>query len=198
MCIAMEQGVDVDMGASGSAPVRGEASVGAREASGSAPVRSEASVAASVERGRVPAERPRSRVERGHVSMEQGVSLGALSDADLLDRTLVAAARANRAVVALLAHLAEVDARGVHRLCACSSLHTYCRYELGMPEDTAQRRALAARLVRRFPLLRGVARSWRERARHRGGALARNAAPRARAEEAQVRAGGKAAEGGCG
>ncbi|MEZ4221383.1 MAG: hypothetical protein R3B13_10700 [Polyangiaceae bacterium] len=136
MHIETEQRCLGDLGAKGYAPVRIETGVeGASEAKGYAPVRIEANRA----RMRAHVERPR--------------SLGALSDAELLDCTLAAAGRANQAVVALLAHLAEVEARGVHRLCACSSLYTYCRYELGMPEDTAQRRALAARLVRRFPLL---------------------------------------------
>ncbi|MEZ4225693.1 MAG: hypothetical protein R3B13_32375 [Polyangiaceae bacterium] len=125
-----------NLGAKGYAPVRIETGMtGPAGTTGYAPVRIEARDA----QVRAQVERPR--------------SLGALSNAELLDCTLAAAGRANRAVVALIAHLAEVDARGVHRLCACSSLYTYCRYELGMPEDTAQRRALAARLVRRFPLL---------------------------------------------
>ncbi|MEZ4226572.1 MAG: hypothetical protein R3B13_36835 [Polyangiaceae bacterium] len=132
------------------APVRIEASAsggpGAGDARAYAPVRIEASAAGAGEaRAYAPGRTKRCEDEER--------ALGALSDAELLDSTLVVAARANRAVVTLLAHLAEVEARGVHRLCACSSLYTYCRYELGMPEDTAQRRALAARLVRRFPLL---------------------------------------------
>jgi len=54
---------------------------------------------------------------------------------------------------ALLAHLAEVEARGVHRTRACSSLYTYCIYELRMSEDAAFRRAAAAKLAKRFPAL---------------------------------------------
>ncbi|MEZ4227139.1 MAG: hypothetical protein R3B13_39740 [Polyangiaceae bacterium] len=135
------------------APVRIEASeaggTGAEDAKASAPVRIEGRV---VEAGRVGEAKAYAPVRiEGRVAERS--SLGTLSDVELLDSTLVASAHANRAVVALLAHLAEVETRGVHRLCACSSLYTYCRYELGMPEDTAQRRALAARLVRRFPQL---------------------------------------------
>ena len=58
-------------------------------------------------------------------------------------------------VGALLAHLAEVEARGLHRTRACASLYTYCIYELRMSEDAAYRRVAAARVVKRFPLLLG-------------------------------------------
>jgi hypothetical protein len=61
--------------------------------------------------------------------------------------------QSNRVLAVLLAHLAEVEARGLHRVRACVSLHSYCIYELRMSEDTAFRRVAAARLVRRFPLL---------------------------------------------
>ena len=61
--------------------------------------------------------------------------------------------RANTLLAELLAHLAEVEARGIHRERACSSLFTYCVYELRMSEDEAQRRCRAARLARQFPLL---------------------------------------------
>jgi hypothetical protein len=53
----------------------------------------------------------------------------------------------------LLAHLAEVEARGIHSGRARASLYTYCVYELRFSEDEAFRRASAARLVRRFPTL---------------------------------------------
>jgi hypothetical protein len=56
-------------------------------------------------------------------------------------------------LAALLAHLAEVEARGLHRRRACASLYTYCIYELRFSEDAAARRAGAAKLVKRFPLL---------------------------------------------
>ncbi len=61
--------------------------------------------------------------------------------------------RSNQVLAGLLAHLAEVEARGLHRLRACSSLYTYCVYELRMSEDAALRRAHAARFARRFPVL---------------------------------------------
>lgn len=78
--------------------------------------------------------------------------------ADLSDRELLAATRrlvgrSNQLLASLLAHLGEVEARGIHRTRACASLYTYCIYELRFSEDEAFRRVSAARLVRRFPLL---------------------------------------------
>jgi len=64
--------------------------------------------------------------------------------------------RSNQLFAALLAHLAEVEARGLHRTRACASLYTYCIYELRFSEDAAARRAGAAKLVKRFPLLLGA------------------------------------------
>ena len=79
--------------------------------------------------------------------------LGELSDDALLAGTRRLVAAANYTLAALLAHLAEVEARGIHRMRACSSLYTYCIYELRMSEDAAFRRAKAARLCRSFPAL---------------------------------------------
>jgi hypothetical protein len=76
-----------------------------------------------------------------------------LSDAELLAATRSLAGRSNQLLAALLAHLGEVEARGIHRIRACSSLYTYCIYELRFSEDEAFRRVAAARLVRRFPTL---------------------------------------------
>ena len=47
----------------------------------------------------------------------------------------------------------ELEARGLYRERACSSLYIYCVYELRMSEDEAQRRCRAARLARQFPVL---------------------------------------------
>lgn len=60
---------------------------------------------------------------------------------------------ANELTAQLLAHLGEVEARGLHRNMACATLCSYCVYELRMSEDEAQRRCRAARLCRQFPLL---------------------------------------------
>src|SRR5687768_16552143 len=79
--------------------------------------------------------------------------LGGLSDAELLTATRWLVGRSNQVLASLLAHLAEVEARGIHRARACASLYTYCIYELRFSEDEAFRRISAARLVRRFPAL---------------------------------------------
>jgi hypothetical protein len=79
--------------------------------------------------------------------------LAHLSDRELLANTRELVGRSNQVFAALLAHLAEVDARGLHRTRACASLYTYCIYELRFSEDAAARRAGAAKLVKRFPLL---------------------------------------------
>jgi 5-methylcytosine-specific restriction endonuclease McrA len=76
-----------------------------------------------------------------------------LSDAELLAATRSLVGRSNQLLAALLVHLGEVEARGIHRTRACSSLYTYCIYELRFSEDEAFRRVAAARLVRRFPAL---------------------------------------------
>lgn len=81
------------------------------------------------------------------------VSVDALTDDELLAHTRALVGRSNRLLAELLAHLAEVETRGIHRTRACSSLYTYCIYELRFSEDEAFRRVAAARLVKRFPAL---------------------------------------------
>jgi hypothetical protein len=76
-----------------------------------------------------------------------------LSDAELLAATRGLVGRSNQLLASLLAHLGEVEARGIHRTRACASLYGYCIYELRFSEDEAFRRVTAARLVRRFPAL---------------------------------------------
>jgi 5-methylcytosine-specific restriction endonuclease McrA len=76
-----------------------------------------------------------------------------LSDAELLSATRGLVGRSNQLLASLLAHLGEVEARGIHRTRACASLYAYCIYELRFSEDEAFRRVTAARLVRRFPAL---------------------------------------------
>jgi len=80
-----------------------------------------------------------------------GTSLAHLSDNELHANTRCLVGANNRLLAALLLHLAEVEARGIHRTRACSSLYTYCIYELRFSEDAAARRAGAAKLVKRFP-----------------------------------------------
>jgi hypothetical protein len=82
--------------------------------------------------------------------------LAQLSDAELLASTRRLVGTSNKLFAALLLHLAEVEARGIHRTRACASLYTYCIYELRMSEDAAARRSSAARLVKAFPPLLGA------------------------------------------
>jgi hypothetical protein len=85
--------------------------------------------------------------------MDNQGMVSTLSDAELLANTRGLIGRSNQVLAALLAHLGEVEARGLHRTRACSSLYAYCLYELRLSEDEAVRRVTAARLVRRFPEL---------------------------------------------
>ncbi|HWP04583.1 MAG TPA: hypothetical protein VNN72_02520, partial [Polyangiaceae bacterium] len=82
--------------------------------------------------------------------------LATLSDTELLAMTQRLAGTSNQVFAALLEHLAEVEARGLHRTRACSSLYTYCVYELRFSEDAAARRSAAAKLVSRFPAILGA------------------------------------------
>ena len=85
--------------------------------------------------------------------LSSSAPLAGLSDAELLTATRRLVGRSNQLLASLLEHLAEVEARGIHRARACASLYTYCIYELRFSEDEAFRRVSAARLVRRFPAL---------------------------------------------
>jgi hypothetical protein len=90
-----------------------------------------------------------------HVISVDGLahSVERLTDAELLAGTRRLVGRSNQLLAELLAHLGEVEARGIHRIRACSSLYTYCIYELRFSENEAFRRVAAARLTRRFPAL---------------------------------------------
>jgi hypothetical protein len=57
-------------------------------------------------------------------------SLAHLSDDELLANTRRLVGKSNQLFAALLVHLAEVEARGIHRARRCASLYTYCIYEL--------------------------------------------------------------------
>jgi hypothetical protein len=87
------------------------------------------------------------------VSFSPATSPAELSDDELLAATRRLVGRSNLLLAALLEHLAEVEARGIHRTRACSGLYAYCIYELRFLEDEAYRRVAASRLVRRFPAL---------------------------------------------
>ena len=76
-----------------------------------------------------------------------------LSDAALL-RGLAALVSRNRTITAaLLAHLAEVDARRLYVPAGYPSMHSYCVDELRLSDDAAYKRIQAARAARQFPAL---------------------------------------------
>jgi hypothetical protein len=64
-------------------------------------------------------------------------SLAQLDDQELLKNTRRLVGKSNQLFAALLLHLAEVEARGLHRKRLCASLYTYCIYELRFSEDAA-------------------------------------------------------------
>jgi hypothetical protein len=77
-------------------------------------------------------------------------SLTHLGDADLV-RQLAALVNRDRATTAmLLAHIAEVDDRGLYRPAGYPSMFAYCVGELRFSEDAAYKRIRAARAGRKF------------------------------------------------
>ena len=80
-------------------------------------------------------------------------NLSELSDDELLASTRKIVGRSNQLLAALLAHLGEVEARGIYRVRSCASVYTYCVYELRMSEDAAFRRARAAKIAREYPIV---------------------------------------------
>ncbi|MDR7584819.1 MAG: hypothetical protein QN158_04405 [Armatimonadota bacterium] len=76
-----------------------------------------------------------------------------LSDTDLLEQVSALAAREREATTALVAHLAELDARRLYLARGCASLFTYCTEVLRLSEHAAYHRIQAARAAHRFPLL---------------------------------------------
>ncbi|HEV8353961.1 MAG TPA: HNH endonuclease signature motif containing protein [bacterium] len=76
-----------------------------------------------------------------------------LSDRDLLVRVEVLARREREATAALVAHLAELDARRLYLGEGCSTLFAYCMRVLHCSEYSAYRRAEAARVARRYPVI---------------------------------------------
>jgi hypothetical protein len=92
-------------------------------------------------------------MEAAEKTVSGELAISSLSDPELLANTRALIGRSNQVLAALLAHLGEVEARGLHRTRACSSLYAYCIYELRLSEDAAVSRVSAARLARRFPEL---------------------------------------------
>jgi len=76
-----------------------------------------------------------------------------MSDTDLLAEVTRLAACERMATAALVALLAEVDARQLHLAEGCSSLFAYCTERLRLSEHAAYHRIEAARAVRAFPTI---------------------------------------------
>ena len=80
-------------------------------------------------------------------------SLSHLSDQTLLSDLAALVARDRATTAALLAHIAEVDARRLYLPAAYPSLYAYCVGELGLCEQVAFKRIRAARTARQFPAI---------------------------------------------
>ena len=80
-------------------------------------------------------------------------SLAGLSDQQLLDEVAARAKAERRAISALVAALAELDARRLYLAQGYSSLFVYCTQVLHLSEHAAYNRIEAARAARRFPQL---------------------------------------------
>ncbi len=80
-------------------------------------------------------------------------SLSHLSDRTLLRDLVALVARDRATTAALLAHLAEVDARKLYLPAAYPSMYAWSVGELHMSEDTAYKRIRVARAARRFPII---------------------------------------------
>ena len=76
-----------------------------------------------------------------------------LSDAVLLRDLAALVAQDRLTTAALLAHMAEVDARRLYVPAGYPSMHAYCVEELRQSEDAAFKRIRAARAARVFPVL---------------------------------------------
>ncbi len=79
--------------------------------------------------------------------------LAHVSDAVLLRDLAALAARDRATTAALLAHIAEVDARRLYVPAGYASMHAYCVDELRLSEDAAKRRIQAARAARHCPAI---------------------------------------------
>lgn len=76
-----------------------------------------------------------------------------LTDNDLLRSLAGLVAHERTTTAALLAHIAEVDARRLYLPAGHASMYAYCVDELRLSEDAAYKRIRAARAARRFPVL---------------------------------------------
>src|SRR5215510_355986 len=80
-------------------------------------------------------------------------SLSHLGDRELLHGLASAVADERDRTSVVVAHLAEVQARGLFLAAAYPSMVAYCVGELHLSEDSALKRIRAARVAREFPAL---------------------------------------------
>jgi len=83
----------------------------------------------------------------------QDYSLTHLGDANLLNQLAVLVNRDRANTAMMLAHIAEVDHRGLYRPAGHPSMFAYCVGDLRFSEDAAYKRIRAARVGRKFPEL---------------------------------------------
>lgn len=76
-----------------------------------------------------------------------------LSNADLLARLQMLAARTREDTVEMVAHLSELEVRGIHLGEGYGSLFVYCTDALRLSEHEAYNRVVAAKAARAFPLI---------------------------------------------
>jgi hypothetical protein len=76
-----------------------------------------------------------------------------LDDQDLLTSARSLAELGRRTTAQLVAHLAEIERRGLHLAGAYESIFEYCRGGLSLSEGEAYNRMVGARAVRRFPVI---------------------------------------------
>jgi hypothetical protein len=89
------------------------------------------------------------------------MDIASLTDDELWDRTRDLARDERAALCEVVAHLAELDRRGLHRDRGFSSLFEYCVGVLRCSEAAAYRRIRAARAVRTHPSILDLLRSGR-------------------------------------
>jgi len=92
-------------------------------------------------------------VTMARIADEPTPSLSSLSDDVLLDRAATIVARSRSTEVALIRHLAEIDARRLYAREGCPSMFVYCTLRLRFSEAEAYLRITAARASREHPSL---------------------------------------------
>jgi hypothetical protein len=87
--------------------------------------------------------------------------LHSLPDDELLRRLCVLVAQSRRVDADLIAHIGEVDERGLFARQAFPSMFAYCTQALHLSEAEAYRRITVARAARKHPMLLGMLRDGR-------------------------------------